>query len=45
MKIQNEKDVIIIHYKPSIKQIIYQNCAYIIHRNPQQIYNLNGEEV
>jgi hypothetical protein len=45
MSIQQEKDVIIIHFKPSVKQIIYANTAYIMHRTPYGLYKMTGEQV
>lgn len=43
--IQQEKDIIIIHYKISIKQIIYSNVGYIMHRNAQSLFKMSGESV
>ncbi len=43
--IQQEKDIVIIHYKISIKQIIYSNVGYIMHRNAQSLFKMTGESV
>ena len=43
--IQQEKDFIIVHLKPSVKQIIYANTGYIMHRTPHSLYKMNGEPV
>lgn len=43
--IQLEKDVLIIHYKPSCKHIIYANTGYIMHRNTKNLYKMNGDLV
>lgn len=45
LSIQQEKDIIIIHYKVSIKQILYSNVGYVMHRNSQTLYKMNGEAV
>lgn len=42
LSIQQEKDIIIIHYKVSVKQIIYSNVGYVMHRNAQSLYKMNG---
>jgi hypothetical protein len=42
LSIQLEKDVVIIHYKPTCKQIIYSNNSYIMHRTTQNLYKMNG---
>lgn len=39
---QMEKDVIIIHYKNSIKQLFYSGNAYILHRDRQPLYDMSG---
>lgn len=45
IKVQREKDIIIVHYKSSLKQIIYQNSSYLIHRQIHNIYDMKGDEV
>jgi hypothetical protein len=40
--VQVEKDTTIIHYQPSIKQIIYNQNSYILHRQKQPLYQMNG---
>lgn len=42
-EIQFEKEVVIIHYKDSIKQIIYNGIGYIIHRNKSSLFQMNGQ--
>ena len=41
-EMQMEKDVIIIHYKDSIKQLFYGGNAYILHRDRQPLYDMSG---
>lgn len=41
-EMQMEKDVIIIHYKNSIKQLFYSGNAYILHRDRQPLYDMSG---
>lgn len=41
-QVQAEKDVAIIHYKDSIKQIIYAGSAYMLHRNTATLYDMTG---
>ena len=42
-EIQFEKDVVVITYKDSIKQLIYHGCGYIMHRNRCQLYDMSGK--
>lgn len=43
--IQQEKDFMIVHYKPWMKQILYMNSGYILHRSPHCLYKMTGEPV
>lgn len=45
LSIQQEKDVVIVHYRPTIKQVIYCNTAYVMYRSVQNIYKMSGELV
>lgn len=45
VSIQQEKDFVIVHYKPSVKQVIYMGTGYILHRSPQGLYKMTGEPV
>lgn len=45
LSIQQEKDFVIVHFKPSVKQIIYANTGYIIHRSAHNLYRMSGEPV
>lgn len=42
-EVQFEKDVIIVTYRDSIKQLIYRGSAYIIHRSKSQLYEMSGQ--
>ncbi len=42
-EVQLEKDVIIITYRDSIKQLIYRGSGYIIHRSKAQLYEMSGQ--
>lgn len=37
-EIQVEKDIVVIHYKPSVKQIIHNGQSIIMHRNPNYLF-------
>jgi hypothetical protein len=41
--IQQEKDVLLIEYRQTIKQIIYCNNGYIMHREVANLYKMSGE--
>ena len=41
-EVQAEKDVTIVHYKDSIKQVIYAGSAYLLHRDTQPLYDMTG---
>lgn len=41
-EVQVEKDMVIVHYKDSIKQILYAGNAYILHRDTKQLYDMTG---
>lgn len=41
-EMQIEKDVIIMHYKDSIKQLFYSGNAYILHRERLPLYDMTG---
>lgn len=43
LSIQQEKDVLIVHYRSTIKQVIYCNAAYVMYRSAQNIYKMSGE--
>ena len=43
MKIQQEKDITIVHLKPSVKQVIFEEQSFIMHRNPNNLYQLTGQ--
>jgi hypothetical protein len=40
-EVQAEKDVVIVHYKDSIKQILYGGHSYLLHRD-LQLYDMTG---
>lgn len=42
-EVQLEKDVIIITYRDSIKQLIYRGSGYIMHRSKAQLYEMSGQ--
>lgn len=42
-KIQQEKDMVIIHYKTSVKQVICSGTSFIVHRAPLNMFSLTGE--
>lgn len=41
-EMQVEKDVIIVHYKDSIKQLFYSGNAFILHRERHPLYDMIG---
>lgn len=41
--IQQEKDVTIIHYKISLKQIVYGNICLVMHNNAGNLFKISGE--
>lgn len=43
LEIQFEKDVVVVNYKDSIKQIIYHGNGYILHRRKMPMYEMNGD--
>jgi hypothetical protein len=42
LTIQQEKDFTIIHYRPTLKQVIYLNTGYILHRGINNMYKMTG---
>ncbi len=42
LTIQQEKDFTIIHYRATLKQVIYLNTGYILHRGMNNIYKMTG---
>ena len=44
---QQEKDLTIVHYKPTLKQIIWPtlNKSFLLHRDTKKLYSMTGEVV
>lgn len=42
-EIQFEKDVVVVNYKDSIKQVIYHGSGYILHRRKIPLVEMNGD--
>ena len=43
-QVQQEKDIFIIHYLPSVKQIIHGDTILIMHRHPTNLFRMNTEK-
>ncbi len=41
-EIQFEKDVVVINYKNSIKQLIYRDNGFILHRSKYNLFDMTG---
>jgi hypothetical protein len=42
-RVQFEREVLVVHYKDSIKQIIYRGASYLMHRDKSVLYQMNGQ--
>lgn len=43
LDIQFEKDVIVVTYRDSIKQLLYHGSGYILHRSKYELFEMNGK--
>lgn len=44
-QVQQQKDILIIHYKPTLKQIIHGSSSYLCYRQKDIIYDMLGREI
>ena len=43
--VQQEKDLIIVHYQPFLKHIMFGDTVLIMHMNAKNLYDATGERI
>lgn len=42
-EVQFEKDVVVVTYKQSVKQLLYRGNGYLLHRHKHTLYDMSGQ--